>query len=80
MTWVEDLAKIVDSISERVNLANWVTSLILLFFAYKLGGMIDRLDLVSMQELAKLAFDTFKELALLAAGYLLAKVNSNASV
>ena len=79
MTWVEDLAKVVDSISERVNLANWVTSLILLFFAYKLGGMI-RLDLASMQELAKLAFDTFKELALLAAGYLLAKVNSNASV
>ncbi len=78
MSWVQSIKDLVNAVSARVNLANWTTSIVLLFFAYKLGGMVDRLDLASMQELAKLAFDTFKEIALLSAGYLLAKRDNGA--
>ena len=79
MSWIDDIAKLVDAVSERVNLANWTTSLVILYFAFKLGGMIDRLDLATMKELSEVAFSTFKDLALLCAGYLFAKVNGNAS-
>lgn len=77
MSWVDNIAKLVDAVSERVNLANWTTSLVILFFAFKLGVMLDRLDLATMEGLAETAFATFKDLALLCAGYLFAKVNGN---
>ena len=75
MSWVKEIGDLVDSLSERVNLANWTTALILLYFAWKLGVLVDRinLDAESMKEFALTAFATFKDIALLCAGYLLAK-------
>ena len=73
MTWTEDLRDVVSSLTGRTSIANVVTGFVIAFFAWKLGGMIDRLDLATMQELAEAAFSTLKDLALLCAGYLFGK-------